>query len=604
MSTLININFFVDNAPIYTKTIEQTLKLSEIRKNLNIKDEYIFQTKDGIDISIEDEIYYILKDSLIDNDKILLKQIKKNIPINGFKKIYIENNLDIYLYPSDKLTKEEEENAIVLMFVGETWSGKTTLINAYINYILGINYVDDFRYKIINQKFNKDNDQSQTNEIGIYNIKAPDGTILKIIDTPGFVFGDICDIKKNKEITQKIKEYVFDKLSSINCICFVIQAYYSRFYENRKYGFNHIVDLFGDDVKSNFIFMFSYCDSCEPRFLRYLKDKDYIFHEIVPYIENPWYFQFNNASVFVKDINNRLNECFFKLGKKSFKDFTEKIKKLNKVSLSKSKEVLKERFNLEKQVGILQPLLKEGIDKVNYIKELITKIKKLKLDLKWSKNFSRTIKELRMKRVDRSINNCLVCHHSCHDSCNCKDDEMYNCTTMTGDKTNARCNVCKGKCHWTHHKNMPYIYVEEEVEVTFVDLKTKYYDSKNEFEINIKLIQEAKKELIEINQKWLDIQGLITKSINRLNEIALNKNVFATSEEDIEYLIYYEQDQKRPGYQTRIETLKILKNQKKILREIYECKNNQLLNIKRFINKFLENEKKIYDINETNFEMF
>ena len=187
MSTLINVNFLVDNNPLCTKTIELSLKLSDIRKILNINDEYIFQTKDGIDILKEDEIYYTIKDTLIDNDKILLKQLKKNIPINGCKKIDVENNLDIYLYPSDELTKEEEEKAIVLMFVGETRTGKTTLINAYINYIFGINYVDDFRYKIINVQMNKYNEQSQTNEIGIYNIKTPDGTILKIIDTPGFV---------------------------------------------------------------------------------------------------------------------------------------------------------------------------------------------------------------------------------------------------------------------------------------------------------------------------------------------------------------------------------------------------------------------------------
>ena len=156
MSTLINVNFFVNNTPLYTKIIEQSLKLSDIRKNLNIKDEYIFQTKDGIDISKENEINYILKDSLIDNDKILLKQInpevKKKIPINGCKKIDVENNLDIYLYPSDGLTEEEEEKAKVLIFLGESKSGKTTLINPYINYILGINYIDDFRYKIIDEK--------------------------------------------------------------------------------------------------------------------------------------------------------------------------------------------------------------------------------------------------------------------------------------------------------------------------------------------------------------------------------------------------------------------------------------------------------------------
>ena len=329
MSTLINVNFLVDNNSLCTKTIELSLKLSDIRKILNINDEYIFQTKDGIDILKEDEIYYTIKDTLIDNDKILLKQLKKNIPINGCKKIDVENNLDIYLYPSDELTKEEEEKAIVLMLVGETGIGKTTLINAYINYIFGINYVDDFRYKIINVQMNKYNEQSQTNEIGIYNIKTPDGTILKIIDTPGFEFGDKCDIKKNIEISKKIKEYIFDKLSSINCICFFIPASFSRFNVNLKYIFNCIVDLFGDDVKSNFIFMFTFCDNREPFFLRYLQDKEYMFNEIVPYIETPWYFKFNNAGVFIKDINDEyFCKFFFKFGEKSFKDFTEKSKKI------------------------------------------------------------------------------------------------------------------------------------------------------------------------------------------------------------------------------------------------------------------------------------
>ena len=607
MSTLINVNFLVDNNPLCTKTIELSLKLSDIRKILNINDEYIFQTKDGIDILKEDEIYYTIKDTLIDNDKILLKQLKKNIPINGCKKIDVENNLDIYLYPSDELTKEEEEKAIVLMFIGEAGIGKTTLINAYINYIFGINYVDDFRYKIINVQLNKYNEQSQTNEIGIYNIKTPDGTILKIIDTPGYVYGDKCDIKKNIEISKKIKEYIFDKLSSINCICFFINASFSRFHVNLRYIFNCIVDLFGDDVKSNFIFMFTFCDAREPFFLRYLQDKEYMFNEIVPYIETPWYFKFNNSGVFIKDINDEyIRKLFFKFGEKSFKDFTEKIKKLNKVSLLKSKDVLKERFNLEKQVEILQPLLKEGIDKVNYIKEIINKIISLKRDLNYLKNFTCKVKILRKKQVpinDRSINTCLVCNYSCHDPCNCKNEEMYNCTVMIGDKYNKRCNVCKGKCHWSVHKNIPYIIVQEEVEETVIyeDLKKKYYDSKNEFEIKIKLIQEAKKELIEIYKKCLYIQDLITKIINRLNEIALNKNVFAISDEDIEMLFDYP---KRYGYQTRIETLKSLKNQKKILREIYERKNNELLIIKRLIDEYSENDIKIYDINETNCYIF
>ena len=440
---------------------------------------------------------------------------------------------------------------------------------------------------------NKYNEQSQTNEIGIYNIKTPDGTILKIIDTPGFEFGDKCDIKKNIEISKKIKEYIFDKLSSINCICFFIKAFFSRFNVNLKYIFNCIVDLFGDDVKSNFIFMLTFCDGSKPSFLRYLQDKEYMFNEIVPYIETPWYFKFNNSGVFIKDINDEyICKLFFNISMKNFKDFTEKIKKLNKVSLLKSKDVLKERFNLEKQVEILQPLLKEGIDKVNYIKEIINIIISLKRDLNDSKNFTCKVKKLRIKKIpinDRSINTCLVCNYSCHYSCNCKDDEMYNCTVMIGDKTNARCNVCKGKCHWSVHKNMPYIIVQEEVEETVIidDLKKKYYDLKNKLNIKIQIIQGLKKDLNETYQRCLDNQELIIKSINRLKEIALNKSFFEHVEK-FEIICYLER----------------LDKQKNILKDICENKSCQSSNIKRFLDKYLENEKKIYDINETNFDIF
>ena len=72
------------------------------------------------------------------------------------------------------------------MLVGQTGSGKTTFLNAYINYLMGINYEDNFRYVIINEEFNKKQDQSQTSEVIVYNVKDPDGTVIQIIDTPGF----------------------------------------------------------------------------------------------------------------------------------------------------------------------------------------------------------------------------------------------------------------------------------------------------------------------------------------------------------------------------------------------------------------------------------
>ena len=201
-----------------------------------------------------------------------------NTPIEGSKNVGNKNNLNLYLYPVDKLTKEEKEKAIVLMVVGQTGSGKTTFLNAYINYLMGINYEDDFRYLIIFEQFNKKQDESQTSEVTVYNIKVPDGTIIQIIDTPGF--GDTGGIKKDIEITQKIRQAFIDKLSSITCICFVAQSCNARLSANQKYIFNCILDLFGDDVKSNFICMLTFCDGAKPVILDSLQSKQFMFHEI------------------------------------------------------------------------------------------------------------------------------------------------------------------------------------------------------------------------------------------------------------------------------------------------------------------------------------
>lgn len=608
----IKVNFIVDDSPLYSKKIEPSEKLSDIRKKYNISDDLLFQTNDGFNVLKEDESDYTVGESLIDQNKIILKkeeknknEIKLNTPISGSKKVGNKNNLDLYLYPVDKLTKEEEQKAIVLMVVGQTGSGKTTLLNAYINYFMGIKYEDDFRYLIIFEQFNKKQDESQTSEVTIYNIKSPDGTILQIIDTPGF--GDTGGIKKDIEITQKIRQAFIDKLTSITCICFVAQSCNARLSSNQKYIFNCILDLFGDDVKSNFICMLTFCDGAKPVILDSLQSKQFMFHEIIPYIENPWYYKFNNSGIFEKDIENEFNLSFFNLGMKSFKDFTQRIKRLKKISLNKSKEVLQERQHLEKQVELLQVALKDAIDKVNYIKGIINMIKSVKGNLNGAKNFTKKIKRYQPKKYPvydgRLITTCLVCTHTCHDNCGCRDDEKWGCCAMdVYDKNKAKCVVCKGKCHWTQHKNLPYIYKEEliEEEVTLDDLKKLYYDSKSELDTKTQLIRGAKKDLINLNKQCLEIQDLITNGINRLKEIALNKSVFATSEEYIDLLIQTEQTEHKDGYEIRIEGLKLLKNQKRVLREIYERKNNQLLNINKFIDENLENEYKIGDVNETN----
>ena len=88
----------------------------------------------------------------------------------------------------------------------------------------------------------------------IYNIKIPDGTILKIIDTP--FSGNRVDIKHDLLNIGMIKHSDSFRLSSITYVCFVIQVSVIRLTLNQRYIYNCFLDLFGDDVISNFIYVY------------------------------------------------------------------------------------------------------------------------------------------------------------------------------------------------------------------------------------------------------------------------------------------------------------------------------------------------------------
>jgi GTPase SAR1 family protein len=67
------------------------------------------------------------------------------------------------------------------MVIGPTGTGKTTLLNSYINYLMKIKYNDNNRYKIINENFNRGQSESQKKEVTNYNIRTPEGKLYQII---------------------------------------------------------------------------------------------------------------------------------------------------------------------------------------------------------------------------------------------------------------------------------------------------------------------------------------------------------------------------------------------------------------------------------------
>ena len=335
----------------------------------------------------------------------------------------------------------------------------------------------------------------------------------------------------------------------------------------------------------NIIAMLTFCDGENPQVLAALQEPGSIYDKIIPHVESPWYYKFNNSAYFSLNINDQFTRMFWDLGMRSFKRFIKRLEKLKKVNLNQTKEVLNERKKLENLIVILQEKLTIGLDKVTQCKEEYKIINDLKKDIKDSDKFTKEIFVPKVRKVDlpqgKHTTTCLNCNFTCHKICYIADDaQKYYCASME----NGKCVRCTGKCKWDAHKNTPYYienYLEKEI-VTLEELKKKYDDSTSKIFDRAKILKNIKNNIYILNKECIDTQEKITETINRLKQIALNKDILS-SEEHIELLIQSEKMEKKDGFIQRVEALELLKKQKKLMREAYQNKISSMEKLKKFL---------------------
>ncbi|XP_074544184.1 stonustoxin subunit alpha-like isoform X2 [Halichoeres trimaculatus] len=241
-------------------------------------------------------------------------------------------------------------------------------------------------------------------------------------------------------------------------------------------------------------------------------------------------------------------------------------------SLTMTKEVLKERQQLEVSVEGLQIRVKNGLAKLEEIKETAEKLKAYEAEISRNENFKIKVTVKKPFQVDFSgtgkyLTNCQQCNFTCHDECiYAADKDKINCSAMGSD---GKCTVCPGKCIWSVHFHQKYKWEYKDVtEVKTVDDLKKKYDIAKQAKSPVEaLIGKLKAEYNAVQAEVEKLMEGSTKCLNRLKQIALRPNPLSTPEY-IDMLIEGEKNEAKPGWKKRVQSLTEMREKAKYIAQV------------------------------------
>ncbi|XP_056593676.1 uncharacterized protein LOC130412901 [Triplophysa dalaica] len=412
------------------------------------------------------------------------------------------------------------------LIVGETGTGKTTLINTMINYTCGVQREDKIWIEITDDQSDRTSAHSQTSIITVYGVYIPESSVdLTIIDTPGY--GDTRGTGHDKEIGRSLQHVGTsdDVAYGTSAVCFVIKADQNRLTDRQQYIFDAVQCLFGKDIEENIVLLFTHSTGARPKnALTAVKEAK--IKCAVDEKKQPIYFLFNNCQSEAFDEEDQTMQDH--LWDLSYKGMTGLFKFLDTVrpkTLQMTKDVLQKRKQLEANISNLQSRVQEIEIKHTELKQTEEALEKQNQYFQDNKNFEFTVEVpyKEMVDIDPAVAGKAMCCTVCEENCHYPDcwwvKSLSWCTVMKG----GYCTVCTKKCHYSKHKKEAKIYVTKTKPETksSEDLKIQYTQKMGE---NTSLMDHLKTEIHSLDKKKEKLVTEAYSCVETLEMIALKSD--------------------------------------------------------------------------------
>uniref|UniRef100_A0A3Q1J587 Uncharacterized protein n=1 Tax=Anabas testudineus TaxID=64144 RepID=A0A3Q1J587_ANATE len=408
-----------------------------------------------------------------------------------------------------------QRNAIknkTILLVGETGAGKSTLINALVNYALGVEFEENIWFEIVEDEKIRQT-ESQTSDVIVYEIFGFEGIEHDLI-----VSQRLFDLFRSN-----------DGVHAIDAVGLVMKASESRLSDRLRYIFDSVMSLFGKDLEENIVALITHSNGRKPT--NALKALEAAEIKCAKNVKNePVHFVFDNCQneERTEDIEDLKHSD--RVTMKGLSEFTDFLEKAAPQKLEKTVDVLNERITLTACINNLQ----ERIEFIKLKRQEIQQTQEaLKIyEQKVNKNKNFTIEVDEPYKESEPIESqmwwwvfyqgavcCKVCEENCHYPGCTVAWYPDRCEVMKS----GHCTVCTGKCPVSDHvkENWRFVTKTRKVEKTLNDVKEKY--NKNKVcEKTSSLLENLQRELENLEANKIQLLDEAYKHTMNLEKIALN----------------------------------------------------------------------------------
>ena len=448
----------------------------------------------------------------------------------------------------------------VIMLIGETGTGKTTLINGMINYVMDVDFNEELRLKLTQE--NGEGEETLRAErhiktITSYTIHHREGFAvpytLTIVDTPGIesheaIFGD-------PEITEDIATLFRTPgeggVDHIDAVCFVVKSSSQpHFTHNQQNLFKSVIKLFGEGIANNIFFWETFADIETTRLRECIENAELPHRDCL---------KFNSQALFA-DLRRHPefdfeNEILWDMNSESYKlFFMEHITNSKEISLLLSSRALQQRKALEISIQGIQKDIKRLLEKCERLRTEREVLTQHRMNIDQNQNFEYEVRERSTKKspIEKGTHsfNCINCKCTCHYPCKGQRNTLlfkYLCSSMS---MFAFCIVCPNRCSLFRHEftsESKYDdYITTQIK-TFYELKERYGLSSKKTLSASDIIKKVEDELKTVVKDIVKLVKRAKSATEEIDKISKKRKIEQTIFEYIDSLIAALQTEAQPG---------------------------------------------------------